>query len=372
VLAAARRTGVLDPDQVTDSCIAADLAAGRLSRDDARKTATVSQYRAVVIRTLAVLADAGVVDDGGDFPATVVLTPIEQPAGCDEHTLSATAAATITLAAATPGRHRITELHAQLTGQVPGYRLVADDPAQTWAVLATLHDLGVTDVSQAGNNRTLIAVRPRHAGGPLPEDFLLKMTGHRARLLDDLRELRGWYNSTACANEGFAAYFAVAGTAELPAGTCTTSACRCSSCWSASTAAEPTPPLLAAFNTPQPRPSARRDAAPYRQALQRYVRALLWDNYRGLTAAMVHRGATRRRDLPIGAGRSPTSVVARTALPPATRRRSRHQTPHVEQALRDLAEQGQVVEDGRIWRLRQHADRAAARTRAAAMPGAAV
>jgi len=137
VLAAARRTGVLDPDQVTDSCIAADLAAGRLSRDDARKTATVSQYRAVVIRAPAVLADAGVVDDGGDFPATVVLTPIEQPAGCDEHTLSASAAATITLAAATPGRHRITELHAQLTGQVPGDRLVADDPAQTWAVLAT-------------------------------------------------------------------------------------------------------------------------------------------------------------------------------------------------------------------------------------------
>ncbi|MEV0901462.1 DEAD/DEAH box helicase [Actinoplanes sp. NPDC049802] len=372
VLAAGRRTGVLDPDHVTDDCIAADLAAGRLSRDDARKTATVSQYRSVVIRALAVLADAGVVDDGGDFPATVILTPIEEPAEVGEHTLAATAAAIIALAAASPGRHRITELHRRLGDAVPGYRLLADDPAQTWAVLAALHDLGVTDVSQAGNNRTLVAVRPRHAGGPLPEDFLLTMTGNRARRLADLRELRDWYDSTACANEGFAGYFAVSATVELPEGTCTTTACRCSSCWAASTIAEPQPALLTAFNTPRPRPSARRDAEPYRQALQRYVRALLWDNYRGLTATMIHR--VLRGDetyLSAATGRR------RPLWPGLLYHRLRGVDPgirlhHVEQSLQALTEQGNVVADGRVWRLRRHADRDATRAAAhqAASPGA--
>jgi RecQ family ATP-dependent DNA helicase len=152
VLAAARSGGVLDPDQVTDTCVTVDLAAGRLTRDDARRPATVSQYRSTVIRALAALAETGAVDDGGDFPATITLTPLDDPAPCDEHALTAAASFTAGLPG---GRHRLTDLHRILSTQVSGYRLIADDPAATWAVLATLHDLGVTDVSQAGNNRTL-------------------------------------------------------------------------------------------------------------------------------------------------------------------------------------------------------------------------
>lgn len=368
VLAAARTGGVLDPDTVTDTCLGADVAARRLPRDTARRPATVAQYRGTVIRALAVLADAGTVDDGGDFPATVVLTPIDDPARCEEHTLTATASAVTRLATARPGRHRVAELHRHLSAEVPGYRLVADDPAQTWAVLATLHDLGVVDVSQAGNNRTLVAVSPR-GGGYLPQDFLTRMTGHRARLTADRQELQAWYSSQDCVNTGFASYFAVGNAPVLPAGVCATADCRCSSCWAASTDPVPIPPLLAALNTPRPRPSTHRDGAPYRAAVDRYVRALLWDNYRGLTVPMMHRVLHGDE----------TYLSARTGRrhplwPSLLYHRLRGVDPgiqvvHVQAAVDRLADAGDIVGTGRVWRLRRHVARdqaRAARTAAAA------
>jgi RecQ family ATP-dependent DNA helicase len=361
VLTAAGTGGALDADRVADSCLGADLAAGRVTRDDARRPATVAQYRSTVIRALTVLADAGAVDDDGDFPATVMLTPLDEPARCDEHTLTAVAAAVTTLAATRPGRHRLSDLHRTLTGQVPGYRLVADDPAQTWAVLATLHDFGVVDVSQAGNNRTLIAVQPRR-GGSLPADYQQRMTAHRDRLRTDLADLRAWYDSDDCANTGFASYFSLTGTPQLPDGVCSTAACRCSTCWATSTEPAATPALLAALNTPRPRPAARRDAAPYRDAVERYVRSLLWDNYRGLTVPMIHRVLHGDETyLSAQTGRR------RPLWPRLLYHRLRGVDPgiqisHVQDAVTALAAAGEVTGDGRIWRLRRHADRDAART----------
>jgi RecQ family ATP-dependent DNA helicase len=360
VLAAARAGGVLDPDWVTDTCLGADLAAGRLTRDDARHPATVSQYRATVIRALTVLADAGAVDDNGDFPATVVLTPIDDAARCDEHTLAAAAATVSALTAAQPGRHRIVDLHHTLTAQVPGYRLVADDPAQTWSVLATLHDFGVVDVSQAGNNRTLIAVHPRR-GSTLPADYQQRMIGHRSRRTDDLNDVRAWYSSTDCANTGFANYFSLTGTPMLPDGVCSTTTCRCSTCWSISKDQTPIPALLAALNTPRPRPTARRDAAPYREAVHRYVRSLLWDNYRGLTVGMMHR-VLRGDETYMSA----QTGRRRPLWPRLLYHRLRGVDPgiqisHVKSAVTELAGRGELVGDGRVWRLRRHTDRDAAR-----------
>ncbi|MEU7998083.1 DEAD/DEAH box helicase [Micromonospora sp. NPDC049060] len=363
VLTAARTGGVLDPDRVADGCIASDLAASRLTRDDARRPGTVSQYRAAVVRALAVLAETGAVDDNGDFPATVTITPLDDPARCDDHTLTAAAVAVAALAGAAPGRHRMSDVHAALTEQVRGYRLVADDPAQTWAVLATLHDLGVVDVSQAGNNRTLIAVGAR-GSGTLPADYLHRMTGHRARLTDDLRELRAWYDAGVCANTGFAGYFSLTGAVVLPDGVCSTAACRCSTCWSTSDDPAPTPALLDALNTPRPRPAARRDAAPYREAVQRYVRSLLWDNYRGLTVGMIHRVLHGDETYLAADGRR------RPLWPRLLYHRLRGVDPgiqasHVQEAVTDLVGCGEIAGDGRVWRLRRYTERDAARAQAA-------
>jgi Rad3-related DNA helicase len=363
VLSAARTGGVLDPDRVTEACMRADLTAGRLSRDEARRAGTVSQYRSAVVRAVAVLADLGTVDDSGDFPATVTITAIDDPARCDEHTLTAAAAAMRTLAATAAGRHRLTDLHTSLTGQVRGYRLIADDPAQTWAVLATLHDLGVVDVSQAGNTRTLIAVSVRPGSTALPADYLTRMTAHRSRLADDLRQLRAWYDAEVCANEGLAGYFALTPRPVLPASVCSTTACRCSTCWSTSADLAPAPALLRALNTPRPRPAARRDAAPYRAAVERYVRSLLWDNYRGLTVGMIHRVLHGDETYLAGDGRR------RPLWPRLLYHRLRGVDPgiqvaHVQEAVTELARRGEIVGDGRVWRLRRYAERDAARAQA--------
>ncbi|SCE69069.1 ATP-dependent DNA helicase, RecQ family [Micromonospora purpureochromogenes] len=365
VLTAARTGGVLDPDRVTDSCMASDLAAGRLSRDDARRPGTVSQYRSAVVRALAVLAETGTVDDHGDFPSTVMITPLDDPARCDDHTLTAAASAVAALALTSPGRHRLTDVHTTLTTQVRGYRLIADDPAQTWAVLATLHDLGVVDVSQAGNNRTLIAVGPGGSSA-LPVDYLRKMTGHRARLTDDLRELGAWYDASVCANAGFAGYFSLTGSTMLPDEVCSTAACRCSTCWAISGDPRPVPALLEALNTPRPRPTARRDAAPYREAVQRYVRSLLWDNYRGLTIGMIHRVLHGDETYLAGDGRR------RPLWPRLLYHRLRGVDPgikvaHVQEAVNELAGCGDITGDGRLWRLPRYAERDAARARAQAV-----
>jgi hypothetical protein len=362
---------VLDPDQVADTVLGEEVAADWLSVDEANKPATVSTYRTAVIRALAALAAAGAVDDGGDFPATVVLTPIEDSVRCEDEVVAGAACVIKRLAASQPGRYRVSDLHEQLTSQVDGYPAVAVDVAGTWALLATLHDMGVVDVSQVGNVRTLISVHLLDHAGRLPEDFGARMSSHRARLTTELAALRDWYNEpTQCANAGFAAYFG-SNDAHAPTGTCSTAICRCSSCWATSDDTTPTPALLNALNTPRPRPSARRDGAPYHAAVDRYVRALLWDNYRGLTAGMLHR--VLRGDETYLSNR-----VGRRRLlwPRLLYHRLRGVDPgiklsHVEDALTRLEGKNEVIHtlDGRVWRLRRHVewDRAKA-ARAAAQP----
>jgi Rad3-related DNA helicase len=358
VLTAVWSRGVLDPDRVADTVIGEEVAAGWLSADEARKPATVGTYRTAVIRALAALAAAGTVDDGGDFPATVVLTPIEDPVRCDDESLTGAASVIQQVAAGQPGRHHVVDLHQQLAAHLDGYPTLAADVAGTWALLATLHDLGVIDVSQAGNFRTLVSVRLAGQATRLPADFGARMNAHRGRLTVELNDLRDWYNEPArCANDGFAEYFAALGQ-KAPAATCSTAACRCSSCWAASDDPTPAPALLTALNTPRPRPSAHRDGAPYQAAVERYVRALLWDNYRGLTAGMLHR--VLRGDetyLSNRAGRR------RPLWPRLLYHRLRGVDPgiklsHVEEALTRLEGKNEAVRtaDGRVWRLRRHVE----------------
>jgi hypothetical protein len=148
----------------------------------------------------------------------------------------------------------------------------------------------------------------------------------------------------------------------LPEGTCSTPACRCSTCWAGSADTVPAPALLTALNTPRPRPSAHRDGAPYREAVERYVRSLLWDNYRGLTTGMLHR--VLRGD--------ETYLSARTGRrrplwPGLLYHRLRGVDPgitivHVHEAIARLAARNEVVTaDDRVWRLRRHVERDAVR-----------
>ncbi|ANZ39111.1 hypothetical protein BBK82_26585 [Lentzea guizhouensis] len=362
VLVAARDQGVLDPDLVVDTVIGDELAAGLLSAHEARKSETIAAYRTAVIRALAVLAAAGAVDDGGDFPATVTLKPIDDPVRCEDDLLAAPLAMVQKLAMTDPGRHRVVELHQQLTSQVVGYADHSGDAAGTWTLLATMHDLGAVDVSQAGNTQTLVSVRTSGGQCALPPDFDTRMNSQRQRLREEVRALRNWYSETTrCVNQGFAEYFGRPGQS-LPEGTCNSSACRCSSCWG--TAEDPVlrPALLNALNTPRPRPSANRDGAPYHEAVERYVRALLWDNYRGLTAGMLHR-VLRGDDVFL----SSRSGRLRPLWPRLLYHRLRGVDPgiktgHVEDALVRLGGAGEVVlTDARVWRLRRHVDRDSAR-----------
>ncbi|REH30666.1 ATP-dependent DNA helicase RecQ [Kutzneria buriramensis] len=373
VLTAARSSGVLDPDLVADTVIGNEIAAGRLSAYDARKTETVATYRTTVIRALATLATAGTVDDGGDFPATVTVTPVDDPVRYDDEALAAAITSVQQLAATRPGRHQVVEIHRQLTAQVPGYADHAVDAAGTWALLATMHDLGTVDVSQAGNTRTLVSVRPLGGASMLPADFGARMNTQRARLAAEIDALRDWYcDTTQCANTAFTEYFGQPGQS-APKGTCSTAGCRCSSCWSTVDDTAPQPALLRALNTPRPRPSANRDSIVYQAAVERYVRALLWDNYRGLTAGMLHR--VLRGDEAFLSGKLGR---LRPLWPQLLYHRLRGVDPgiklrHVEDALARLGSAGEVtLADGeRVWRLQRHVDRDRARvmaTQAGATP----
>jgi hypothetical protein len=369
VLTAARDQCVLDPDLVADTVIGDEFAAGLLPVHEARKAETVAAYRTAVIRALAVLAAIGAVDDGGDFPATVMLTPIDEPVRCGDEFPAAPLTLVQQLAVTNPGRHQVVELHQRLTTEIAGYAAHASDAAGTWTLLATMHDLGAVDVSQMGNTQTLVSVRPIERRDTLPPDFDIRMNAHRERLKDEVRALRDWYSEpTRCANQGFAEYFGHPGQL-LPEGTCGTSACRCSACWATAGDLEPLPALLDALNTPRPRPSAHRDGAPYRAAVERYVRALLWDNYRGLTVGMLHR-VLRGDD----AFLSSRSGRLRPLWPQLLYHRLRGVDPgikvgHVEDALVRLGSAGEVtLADGeRVWRLRRHVDRDRARIAATAV-----
>ena len=60
--------GVLDARKVADDLIGADMSAGLLSEDEARKSRTAEQYQSGVMRAFAALAALGTVEDLGDFP----------------------------------------------------------------------------------------------------------------------------------------------------------------------------------------------------------------------------------------------------------------------------------------------------------------
>lgn len=101
---------------------------------------------------------------------------------------------------------------------------------------------------------------------------------------------------------------------------------------------------------------------PYQTAMDQYVRALLWDNYRGLTAGMIHR-VLRGDETYV----SHKDGRRRLLWPGLLYHRLRGIDPgvrleHVAAALTRLADRGVIDSDsvGRIWRLRHQATSGAA------------
>jgi len=273
-------TGYCDPEAIATRFLAADVRDGVISPDDARRSTTFESYRVGVIRAFVALAEAGIVEDDGDFPETIKITAGERPVAEAERDLLAVilgfGAKTLRKVTVLDIGERLAAAHASFRERCPG-------PASTWALLQGLHLLGVIDVSQAPNRRQLTAYRPVSAAVPLNFDSLLNRRIARSRR--ELGLLRDWYSDTTrCAQDGLRQYFDADG---LPEGACATAQVRCSSHWDdANTVLEddPYPPLLEAFRTPRPRMRSRsvtsRPLA--RRRLEDLVERLLWDNRSGL------------------------------------------------------------------------------------------
>ncbi len=348
-------SGILDPERLAADCMAADLQAGLLPAQQAQQAAAWDTYRASVVRALAVLASLDALTDLGDFPERVRITPIPgalRPSGPEWGRAAAVVSA---LAERRPGSHQVTDVSALLRDRGAGPAV--PDPASAWTTLAALHDLGVVDVSQAGNRRTLTAVRVPD-GTALPDAFDAHMRAARERARQDLADLRDWYSAADCATEAFNIYFTgspLSGTEHV----CATSATRCSACWATDVSAETTPQLLRALNTPRPRPAVHRESEPYRRAADQWIYALLWDNYRGLAPAMIRR-VLRGEETYL----SRRDGVRRPLWPRLLYHRLRGVDPGIRStdvtaALQRLNADGHVLptEDGALWRLRRYAER---------------
>lgn len=363
---------VLDPVAVADVLIGEDLAAGRLSLDEARKPRTADSYRAGVVRAFTGLAGLGVVTDLGDFPPLCVVKPgellgaasatgVDRP-GTDVDSIVENHVVTAVLAlpvrpstAGTLRRNRldVARLDEHLAVAVPQYRTVADDVAGTWQLLADLHDRGLLDVSAAPSRRLVTGIAVNSTA--LPRGFSSVVSGKIARATEEIRLLRDFFTDvTTCANRKFANYF---GVAELPAGCCSTAANRCSACWNTSMwpLGDSKPAVAVALETPRPRPAgARIDAAHRRQRLDEQVFRLVWEVFHGVHARDVLR-ALRGED---------------TYYSPRTRRRMRLRTGlvnsryfganpavrlvDVEDSLTRLQAAGRVVPGGSRWREAGH------------------
>ncbi|MFB7499702.1 DEAD/DEAH box helicase [Streptomyces sp. NPDC056161] len=348
-------SGILDAETVAANCMAADLQEGLLPAQQAQQAAVWDTYRTSVVRALAVLASLDVVTDLGDFPERVRITPIPGARPPFDPEWGPAAVVVGALAERRPGTHQVTDVYALLrdSGTAPA----VSDPAATWTTLAALHDLGVVDVSQAGNRRTLTAMRVAD-GMSLPDAFDARMRAARERARQDLADLRDWYGATDCATAAFNVYFTdtpLSGTGHV----CATPATRCSACWATDVSAETTPRLLRALNTPRPRPAVHRDSEPYRRAADQWIYALLWDNYRGLAPAMIRR-VLRGEETYL----SRREGVRRPLWPRLLYHRLRGVDPGIRStdvtaALQRLNATGHVLPtgDGALWRLRRYAER---------------
>ncbi|MGD0019965.1 MAG: DEAD/DEAH box helicase [Candidatus Limnocylindrales bacterium] len=239
--------GPADTEEIAGVLLDADHRAGRISDEEADKPSTMASYKAAVVRVLAALDAAGLVEDRGDFPDAVrVLRRDDAP----EPGEWAELLGAITGAISDPEHVVLTDVAAALAERFPDD---VSDPGELWLRLLELHSLGYLDVSQGVTGHYLTSLDRN--GGKLPADFASQFisnlaTEERVRLVRFFD--RG--PEPGCVNSAFAAYFEEP---SLPEGTCATDAVRCSGCWLAGHGgiAAVRPALLRTLTDAQPRPT---------------------------------------------------------------------------------------------------------------------
>ncbi len=362
----------VDAETVAIEQMLEDVAAGLLAEGALRSARVTETYASAVVRALAALGATGALDDLGDVPDRVRVSTGE--VACDEDVWSDIVARLVADADAAVTGVELEALHAELAGPggVAGYDQVAGDVTELWNGLAVAYDRGWLDVSQQVTRTRLSVYRP--AADAPPDGFDAAVSARNSRVATELAELRRWFDDTArCAHEGFAEHFGT----EAPPGGCATAAVRCSWHWSDvdTLAADPTaePALYQAFMTPRPQPVAATAAgrASFERRLRRHLVALLWHEYRGLTALMLRR-VLHGED----SWYSPRLGRRRRLWPSLLHHRLRGAMIGVRQAAVDaalagLAADGVVVDVGGRWRLVEHIESEAARAARAAGHAAA-
>jgi len=360
--------GVLDATAAGEALVEWRVGAGELSVRDALSDAVASAHRSAVVRAMAALDALGAVEDLGDFPATVALTPGEAVPDPVADPLGAALAGWVAARVAAAKRAAVLDVHAALAG---AGLVDPADPAATWAALVDAHHAGVLDVSQAPNRRWLTSVAVHAAA--LPAGFTAAVTARVAAAAAELAALRAWYGDTGrCANQGIADYFSPTGAGTVPVGTCSTSPCRCSSHWAHATGGT-RPAMLDALLHPPARSASASDDRARAARLDADVARLLADNPYGLGARSIYYCLRGKDRVPDGAGglrplRSTLYYHRLFGSRPAVR------WPAVEASLARLEAAGAAVAVERRWRsaavIAAEAARAARQAATAAAAGA--
>ena len=358
--------GVLDAAWLAEALVAEDLAAGRLTPQEARKRYTLDTYTAGVVRAFATLAGLGAVTDLGDFPPLAAIKAGELHG---RGRLDPIEAAVVDALLALPvrggpglvrSRLVIAQTDTHLAAAVPSYRDLAEDVAATWQLLADLHDRGALDVSAAASRRLVTGVIINQTA--LPDGYGPALSGKAARAAAEIAALRDFFaDYTTCANVKFADYFGVT----APAGCCTSAQNRCSACWDYRDdvpATDRQPATATALYTPRPRPAGSRlDPASKARRLDEQVSMLCWNYDRGLRASdlwLALRGqdswfwAKQRRRVLL-----PFAIINSRFFgenPSVT-------LPEVEDSCARLATAGRLVAVGTRWRDAGNVARQAAR-----------
>ncbi|HET9127047.1 MAG TPA: DEAD/DEAH box helicase [Propionibacteriaceae bacterium] len=361
-------SGVLDATAAAEALIAWRVHAGQLTMRDALSDVVASAHRSAVVRAMAALDELGALDDLGDFPATVALTPGEAIPDPADDPAGVALVAWVAAQGAAAKRASVLAVHAALSG---ADLVDAADPAATWAALIEAHHSGILDVSQAPNRRWLTALA-LHTN-VLPAGYREAVTARVAAAAAELKALRDWYGDTGrCANQGIADYFSHTGHGVVPAGTCTTSPCRCSSHWANATSGT-RPAMFEALLHPPARPASASDDRARAARLDADVARLLADNPYGLGPRSIYYCLRGKERVPDGAGglkplRSTLYYHRLFGSRPALR------WPAVQASLARLEAAGTAVAVERRWRsaaaIAAEAARAARQAAQAAPAGA--
>lgn len=288
--AAVGQIAAVDVEDLAGEQVAEDVDAGRATEAALRSARTAEKYASAAMRVVATLSSLDVLDDLGDIPDRVRVTPGE--VACPDRAWQAVIASLVGDPDAAGSGVDLCAAHARLSA-VDGYSEVASDVVELWTGLAAAHDYGWVDVSQQVTRRRLVVYRP--GSFERPAGFDSAVSGRRDRVNEELTELRAWFDDTgSCVHDGFARHF---GADTAPPGTCATPAVRCSWHWNdaATVAADPPgagpPRLHQAFYTPRPRPVSVTEAgrAAFERRLSRHLLELLWAEYPGLSAQMLAR-----------------------------------------------------------------------------------